>query len=173
MTALSRYSAMEQSRSGRRIEIRALRPEDRDQMLAALDRTKIQSLQLRFFVAKRGFSEQEIAFFTNLDLVNHVALVALAEEDGKPAIVGGGRYILARPLQAELAFLVVDAYQGQGIGTLLLKHLVAIARSAGLEHLEAEVLAENAAMLKLFKKLGFKPDSTASGVIHLTKILGG
>lgn len=172
MTALTLYSAIEQSRDGRQVEIRALRPEDRDDMLAAIARTGTQSLQRRFFGAKRRFSEQEVAFFTNIDLVNHVGLVAIVEEDGRPGIVGGARYVVVHPGQAELAFLVIDSYQHQGIGALLLKHLVAIARRAGLQNLDAEVLAENTPMLKLFKRSGFEADSAASGVIHLTKALG-
>src|SRR5690242_8177323 len=76
------YSVTEQLRDGRGVEIRALRPDDKDDMLAAVGRTGVQSLQRRFFVAKRGFSDREIAFFMNIDFVNHVALAALAEEDG-------------------------------------------------------------------------------------------
>ena len=71
-------------------------------------------------------------------------------------IAGSGRYILVQPGQAEIAFLVVDAYQGQGIGTILMRHLALLARDAGLKELVAEVLPENAAMLKLFKKFGFR-----------------
>jgi len=74
-----------------------------------------------------------------------------------------------QPGQAEIAFLVVDAYQGQGIGTILMRHLAVLARDAGLQELIAEVLPENTAMLKLFKKFGFRPDSKGSPqVIHLT-----
>ena len=120
-------------------------------MLAAVGRTGSQSLQRRFFVVKRGFSEKEIAFFMNIDFSNHVALVALADEDGRKAIIGGGRYILTEPSKAEIAFVVIDAYQGQGVGTLLMRHLAAIARGAGLKELIAEVLPENAAMRKVFR----------------------
>ena len=138
-------------------------------MLAAIGRASAQSLQRRFFAPKKGFSEQEIAFFLNIDFDNHVALIAEIDEDGNPAIAGSGRYILVQPGQAEIAFLVVDAYQGQGIGTILMRHLVVLARDAGLKELIAEVLPENTAMLKLFKKFGFRPDSKGSPqVVHLT-----
>ena len=66
-------------RDGRRVEIRALRPADRDDLIAAVGRTSDQSLYRRFFGARRGFREQEIAFFVNVDFVDHVALVAVAE----------------------------------------------------------------------------------------------
>jgi ribosomal protein S18 acetylase RimI-like enzyme len=63
----------------------------------------------------------------------------------------------------------VDAYQGQGIGTILMRHLAVLARNAGLKELIAEVLPENTAMLKLFKKFGFRPDAKGSPqVVHLT-----
>ena len=156
MPAPENYSVTEQIRSGCDVEIRALRPDDKDDMLAAVGRTGTQSLQRRFFVVKRGFSENEIAFFMNIDFANHVALVALADEGGRKVIIGGGRYIITEPGQAEIAFVVIDDYQGQGIGTLLMRHLAVIARKAGLKALIADVLPENAAMRKVFGKFGFQ-----------------
>ena len=159
MAGLADYSAVECLRDGRPIEIRALRHDDRAEMLAAIGRTSTQSLRLRFFVPKKGFSEQEIAFFLNIDFENHVALVAQIDDEGHPAIAGSGRYIVVRPGKAEVAFMVVDAHQGQGIGTVLMRHLAAFARDAGLKELVAEVLPENTTMLKGFKKFGFRPGS--------------
>jgi len=156
MPAPENYSVTEQMRGGGDVEIRALRPDDKDDMLAAVGRTGTQSLQRRFFVVKRGFSENEIAFFMNIDFANHVALVALADEGGRKVIIGGGRYIITEPGQAEIAFVVIDDYQGQGIGTLLMRHLAVIARKAGLKALIADVLPENAAMRKVFGKFGFQ-----------------
>jgi RimJ/RimL family protein N-acetyltransferase len=166
------YSAMERLRDGRTIEIRALRPDDRQNMLAAIGRTSSQSLQRRFFVPKRGFSETELTFFMNIDFDNHVALVAQIDEDGRPSIVGGGRYIVVQPGRAEIAFVVVDAYQGQGIGAALMRHLFHLARDAGLTELIAEVLPENTAMLKVFSKFGFRPGPNQEPrVVHLAKPL--
>lgn len=156
------YSAREQLRDGRPVKIRALRRGDRADLLAAIGRTGMQSLQRRFFVPKNGVSEEEIAFFLDIDFESHVALVAQTDEVGRPAIVGGGRYIVVQPGQAEVAFLVIDTYQGQGIGTILMRHLMILARDAGLKEMIAEVLPENSAMLKLFKKFGFKIASQSS-----------
>jgi GNAT superfamily N-acetyltransferase len=80
----------------------------------------------------------------DIDFTNHVALVAKADEDGQSVIVGGGRYIIMQPGRAESAFAVVDAYQGKGIATMLMRQLLAIAREAGLKELTAQVLPENA-----------------------------
>ncbi len=168
MAKAADYSAREHLRDGRPVKIRALRPDDRADMLAAIGRTSMQSLQRRFFVPKKGFSEREMAFFLDIDFESHVALVAQIDEDGRPAIVGGGRYIVVQPGQAEIAFVVVDAYQGQGIGTILMRHLAVLARDAGLKELIAEVLPENSAMLKLFRKFGFTTASKGlPQVIHL------
>jgi RimJ/RimL family protein N-acetyltransferase len=169
MSETARYSSIEALRDGRRVEIRALRPDDRAGLLAAVGRTSTQSLYRRFFAVRRGFTEQEIAFFTNVDFVDHVALVAVVEEDGQPMIVGGGRYVVVQPGRAEVAFAVVDPYQGQGIGAAMMRHLAAIARGAGLQELIAEVLPENAAMIKVFEKSGL-PVSTKreSGIVHVT-----
>jgi RimJ/RimL family protein N-acetyltransferase len=168
MAGLPDYSVIERLRDGRPVAIRALRPQDKSEMLAAVGRTSTQSLRRRFFVPKKGFSEQEIAFFLNIDFANHVALVAEVDEDGHPVIAGGGRYIVVRPGQAEIAFMVIDAYQGQGIGTILMRHLAALARSAGLQELIAEILPENTAMLKLFNRFGFRPGSKRDHqIIHM------
>jgi RimJ/RimL family protein N-acetyltransferase len=166
------YSTKERLRDGRTIEIRALRPDDREDMLAAIGRTSAQSLRRRFFGPKRGFSETELAFFMNIDFDNHVALIAQIDEDGRPSIVGGGRYIVVEAGRAEIAFVVVDAYQGQGIGSALMRHLSHLARDAGLKGLIAEVLPENTAMLKVFSKFGFRPGPNQEPrVVHLAKPL--
>ena len=105
---------------------------------------------------------------TDSDLRQKNAPVTQIDEHGRPAIVGGGRYIVVQPGQAEIAFVVVDAYQGQGIGTILMRHLIILAHNAGLKELIAEVLPENSVMLKLFRKFGFKAASEGSPqVIHL------
>jgi RimJ/RimL family protein N-acetyltransferase len=148
------YTATETLRDGRKIEIRALRPADRAGLLAAVGRTSDQSLYRRFFGFKRGFTDQEVDFYVNVDFVGHVALVAVLQEDGRPVIVGGSRYIVVQPGQAEVAFAVDDAHHGQGIGTALMRHLGAIARQAGLKELVADVLPENTAMLKIFRASG-------------------
>jgi GNAT superfamily N-acetyltransferase len=169
MIEAAKYSAVERLRDGREIQIRTLRPTDEDDMLAAVDRTSAQSLYRRFFGAKRHFSESEKSFFLNVDFVNHVALVAVAKEDSRSVIVGGGRYIVVRPEAAELAFAVVDEYQGQGIGAALMRHLALLARDAGIKELIAEVLPENLPMLKVFQNsgLGLRTKHRA-GVVDVT-----
>jgi GNAT superfamily N-acetyltransferase len=148
------YSAVETRRDGRRIEIRAFRPGDAADLESAAGHMSTQTRYRRFFTVKRHFSEREREFFLNVDFGDHVALMAWAEEAGRRIIVGGGRYVVVEPGKAEVAFVVLDQYQGQGIGAALMRHLAAIARARGLRELVAEVLPENKPMLKVFEKSG-------------------
>jgi GNAT superfamily N-acetyltransferase len=154
MLDAANYSAVETLRDGRQVEIRAFRSGDRDDLLAAVGRTSAQSLYRRFFTVKRSFSEREREFFLNVDFIDHVALMAWVDESARRVIAGGGRYVVVEPGKAEVAFVVVDHYQGQGIGAALMRHLATIARAAGLQELIAEVLPENMPMLKVFEKSG-------------------
>ena len=169
MSEAATYSATETLPNGRRIEIRALRPDDRDRLTDAVDDASPQSLYRRFFGAKRFFTEEEIRFFVNVDFIDHVALVAVVEEDGHPAIAGGARYVLTAPGTAEVAFMVVDTFQGHGIGAALMRHLALIARAAGLRELTAEVLTSNSAMLKVFERSGLRLSTKREAeTMHIT-----
>jgi len=163
------YSAFETLRDGRPVEIRALRPDDRADLLAAVGRSSAVSLYRRFFAVRRHFTEPEIGGFLNVDFVDHVALVAVVDERGRPVIAGGARYVVVEPGRAEVAFAVVDQYQGQGFGAALMRHLAAIAQAAGLKELIAEVLPDNVPMLKVFEKSGFPVGMKREPqVVHVT-----
>jgi|ERR1051325_1538269 RimJ/RimL family protein N-acetyltransferase len=163
------FSATETLRDGRPIEIRALRPTDVEDLKIAVANTSAESLARRFFGPKRYFSEQEVAYFVNIDFVTQVALVATVDEGGRRKIVAGGRYVLVQAGVAEVAFVVVDDYQGHGIGTRLMRHLVSLAREAGLRELVAEVLPDNQPMLSVFQKCGLTATTRRDrGAIHVT-----
>ena len=163
MTDAMHYSAVETLCDGKTVEIRAQRPDDRDRWREAIARTSAESLYHRFFAAKREFSEKEVHYFLDIDFVKHVALVAVAGENGHASIVGGCRYVVVQPGVAEISFAVIDAYQGRGLGTALMRHIAALARKAGLKELVAEVLADNGPMLRVFEE---------SGLIMSTKLAG-
>ena len=168
----ARYAAVERLRNGALLEIRALRPDDRAGMLAVIGRASKETLYRRFFGPNQSFSEREIEFFLNVDFTSHVALVALLAEDGRQVIVGGARYIVSRPGCAELAFVIDDLHQKLGIATLLITHLIKLARAAGLKEFVAEVLPENQPMLKVFTRCGLAMTTRRErGVVHVTLVL--
>jgi GNAT superfamily N-acetyltransferase len=166
------YLAHDVLRNGLPIEIRALSAADRDALIAAAKRMSPASRFFRFFVAKNKFTEREIAFFTNADFIDHVALVACLSEKGRPAIVGGARYVVVAPGRAEVAFSVVDGYQRLGIGAVLLRHLAILGRRAGITQFVAEVLADNKPMLSVFSKSGLAVETRREpGVVHVSVAL--
>ena len=169
MIDAANYLATETLHDGRTITIRAQRPEDLDGWRAALARTSAATLYLRFFGAKREISDKEAHYFLDIDFVKHVALVAIADEDGRPILIGGGRYVVIEPGKAEAAFALVDDYQAKGIGSALMRHLVAIGREAGLRELVAEVLSDNLSMLRVFARSGLAMNTRREGpVVHVT-----
>jgi GNAT superfamily N-acetyltransferase len=173
MVEAARYSTKERLRDGRTVEIRAQRAADQAELLAAVGRIGDQSRHRRFFGAKRDFSDKEVAYFLNIDFINHVALVATINEKDHAVIVGGARYVVERPGTAEVAFAVIDAYQGQGLGAALMRHLAALARNAGLRQFTAEVLPDNIPMLKVFEKSGLKVSTKReAGTTHVVLELG-
>ena len=167
------YLAIETLRDGRRLVVRAFKPEDRTDFLAAADRTGPLTRYRRFFSVKPSFSDREINFFLNVDFEKHVALIALMDEAGRQVIVAAGRYVLVQPQKAEVAFTVIDQYQRLGIAPILLRHLVGIARAAGLNTMIAEVLTENMQMLKVFERCGLPVQTNQDHpeVVHVTMTL--
>ena len=166
---VANYTATENLRTGRTVEIRAQRSEDREGMRAAITRSSSASLHRRFFAVRREFSEKETDYFLDIDFVNHVALVVVANDGGEPTIVGGGRYVVVQPGQAEVAFAIIDAYQGLGVGSALMRHLATLGREAGLHEFTAEVLSDNVPMLNVFERSGLTMSTERDGtVMHVT-----
>ena len=118
---------------------------------------------------KRALSEQEQHFFFDVDFVNHVVLIAVTKVNGQPRITGGARFIVTEPGKAEVAFSVVDDFQRHGLGAVLMHHIAAIAREAGVRELFAEVLADNASMLAVFEHSGLITTTRREGTaIHVS-----
>jgi hypothetical protein len=73
-----------------------------------------KSLYRRLFSPRRSFTEKDVAYFLNVDFINHLALVAVLNEGGRSRIVAGARYVVVQPGRAEVALTVVDHHQGPG-----------------------------------------------------------
>jgi GNAT superfamily N-acetyltransferase len=154
----ARYSVVERLKDQRSVTIRAVRPGDKGLIIQALRGLSAESIYFRLFAAKKEFTDADVKEITEVDFLNVVALVAVLEQNGKDRIVGEGRYIRSGEdgtmRRAEVALLVVDAFHGLGIATLLLKHLIAIGREAGITHFEAEILRSNQTMLNILARIG-------------------
>ena len=141
-------------RSGQRVLIRAVRPDDAPGLAEAFEQLSETSRYRRFFAVKPRLSEQSLAYFTNVDHHDHEALIAVAPDSGR--LVGVARFIRdpREPDQAEVAVTVIDSWQRRGLGTVLLCELARRAAEEGIRHFTAEILADNRPMLTLAHRLG-------------------
>ena len=165
----ARYSADEVLRDGGQILIRAICPNDKQRLLEHFARLSQRSIYQRFFGFKRALSDQDLRNFTELDFIDHVGLAATIGAGDDERIIGVGRYMRSGGRDsAEVAFAVLDDYQGHGIGTVLLKHLAHIARQAGIRQFVADVMSSNRQMLEVFANSGFREhDSFESGSVRV------
>lgn len=166
-----RYSADAFLRDGRRIHIRAIRPDDRERLRDHFRSLSRESVYNRFLGFKSELTEEEVHRFTELDFERHVGLVATRLREGREEILGVARYIVLEgtgPCRAEMAVAVSDDQQGRGIGTALLEHLARIAISHGLRRFEADVLGGNDRMLRMLRQSGLPlVSSRGGGVVHV------
>ncbi|MFP5316598.1 MAG: N-acetyltransferase family protein, partial [Actinomycetes bacterium] len=153
-------------RDGSTGHLRPISPADAEAVQAFHMRQSRNSIYLRFFTYKSSLSEKELKRFTEVDHAGRVAFVVTRGQD----IIGIGRYDrLDDPDEAEVAFNVSDAYQGRGLGSILLEHLAAAARENGIRRFTAEVLPENRKMITVFAEAGYEVDRRFDdGVVELT-----
>ena len=136
---------------GRSVRIRTVFPADRDALLALNAAASDRSIYLRFFTANRRAADNYLDVLTRPSGPDHHAL--LAELEGQVVGVAGFERIDVD--SAEIALLISDAFQHEGIGTLLLEQLAAAARGHRIARFTAEVLSENAAMTRTLRDLGY------------------
>jgi GNAT superfamily N-acetyltransferase len=141
-------------RDGSEALVRQVRPEDKPLFVAGWAGLSNETVYRRFLQSRDGLSVDELAFFTEIDHVDHEAVGAL-DADGRQG-VGVARYVRdrERPHAAEAAVIVVDAWQGRGLGGKLLRRLCARATENRIRVFSASLFAENDAMLTLFQQLG-------------------
>lgn len=152
-----------------RIRIRHVRPGDKALLREGLAHFSRQSTYQRFFTPVVTFSEEQLEYLTDVDGADHVALGALDVTDGTERGVGIARYIRLpeTPGVAEAAVSVVDAYQGRGIGSVLLAALSQFAAAHAIHTFRAYVLVENRRFLRYLIALGAICQSNESGIIQV------
>jgi RimJ/RimL family protein N-acetyltransferase len=159
-------------RDGMPVLIRSIRPDDRDRIIAAFHKLDPETIYTRFFSAKKELTEADLGRIDASDFVHAVTLVATLGEGEDEVIIGGGAYtVLERPGEpptAEVSFTIEEDYHGQGLSTLFMQLLTQIGRERGIRRFEAEVLAGNTPMLKVFKRSGLPMHShIEDGVVHV------
>jgi GNAT superfamily N-acetyltransferase len=150
--------------NGACVHLRPIQPGDIEALIAFHAGLSPQTIHRRFFNEHQTLSTREAEHFCVVDYRERFAVVALVGT----AIIGVARYERHDTNMAEVAFVVTDAYQGHGLGPLLLRHLVAAAREVGIDTFDADTLADNGPMLAVVQHSGFPIHTTMSdGVVHV------
>lgn len=152
-----------------RLRIRGVRPEDKALLQKGVQQLSARSTYQRFFTPIVRFTEDDLRYLTEVDGRDHCALGAIDLSQEEPAGVGIARYIRLpdEPEVAEAAVSVIDAYQGRGIGSLLLVALSRCAVENGVERLRGYLLETNRRFIRYLTALGATQQVVESGVVRI------
>jgi acyl-CoA synthetase (NDP forming)/GNAT superfamily N-acetyltransferase len=142
------------------VRLRPIRPADGEKIVKFHAGLSERTRYLRYFSAYPRIPDRDLYKFTHMDHHDRVGLLVELGDD----VIAIGRYArlapdkdgAPAPAEAEVAFVVADAHQGRGIGSVLLEHLAAAGRESGIQKFHAVVLAENSAMLRVFRDAGYE-----------------
>ncbi len=142
-------------RDGSRARVRPIRPDDKEALVAGLERLSNESTYRRFLRPVTKLSERELRYLTEIDYTNHFAWVAADADDASDGF-GVARYIrdAKDPEVAEAAVAIVDDHQGKGVGTILMRLLVATAQENGIKVFKGWVLGDNRQVLGPLERIG-------------------
>lgn len=147
------------------ILIRPIRADDKRLLTQGLANLSETSVQRRFLSPKPKFTSSELRYLTEVDGVNHMALVAESPTQPVRGIIGVARYVRLPEDSgaAEVAIVVTDVWQGRGVGTVLVDELGRRARDNGLSRFTATMAADNTPAQRLMAKLTDHPERTRTG----------
>jgi RimJ/RimL family protein N-acetyltransferase len=135
------------------VHLRPVRPEDADPVRAMHHRLSPESVENRFFESTERVLDRDLNTVLTADHDRLVVLVATLGEQ----VIGVSYYRRSGAGdEAEVAFLIEDAHQGRGLGSIVLEHLAAIARESGVRRFTADVRPGNRAMTGVFREAGFE-----------------
>ncbi|EFL03049.1 acyl-CoA synthetase, partial [Streptomyces sp. SPB78] len=161
-------------RDGGTARIRPITADDAERLVSFYEQVSDESKYYRFFAPYPKLSAKDVHRFTHHDFVDRVGLAATIGGEFIATVRfdrvdATGRPASAPADEAEVAFLVQDAYQGRGVASALLEHIAAVARERGIRRFGAEVLPHNTKMIKVFTDAGYQQKrSFEDGVVHLT-----
>ncbi len=140
------------------IHFRLIRPDDSDRIKELFYDLSEESIYFRFLTPLRSIQRRTLQDFYDVDQDRDVSIVAVIHTDDEgetERIVGAGRYLLDRSKnEAEFALIIQDEFQGKGVGSFLLNHLMRIAKSKGIDTFVAFVHPQNIPMVKFLHRTG-------------------
>ena len=150
------------------VKLRTIQPTDEVQIKRLFHALSPDSIYYRFFAGMK-LARSQIHRFVYINHRDEIAIVAVIPHGEGDTIVALGGYVLDPATnQAELAIAVQDSWQRHGIGSAMVKHLIAIARGQGIRGITADVLAVNRGMISVLEHSGLKWEKTLDrGIFHL------
>jgi GNAT superfamily N-acetyltransferase len=140
-------------RDGTKATLRPIQTGDKAALIEFHNRLSQDTKFLRYHYSKGDLTYLDLKTFCEVDYRNTMALIVEGIREGKPRILGVGRYSrLPVDHTAEVAFVVEDSEQSKGLGSLLLKHLAEFAWQSDIRFFYGEVLRQNGKMLSIFRK---------------------
>ena len=125
------------------------------------------SLYKRFFSVRTDMPHKRLQDFVAVDYSKKMEILATIMENEKEIVIGLGQYELNSDMHsAEVALVVRDKFQGQGVGRELLSYLIYLAKRQGLLGFSGDVLLENRAMVRLFEKMGFDTEKRSEEGVY-------
>jgi acyl-CoA hydrolase/ribosomal protein S18 acetylase RimI-like enzyme len=169
---LEDYKSTRRLRNGKTVEFRPLLPSDEFNYRNFFYSLKEETIYLRFFYKMKLFSH-EIAQkqWASVDYKKNMSVIGLAQNRGHKEIVAIGSYAYEEADRAEVAFVVREDFQGQGIASYMLDMLEKIAKENGYRAFSATVLRENLAMINVFKRRYPNARTVANGGSDITLIM--
>ncbi len=158
------------TRTGLRLFFRPVKISDEPLLKDLFYALSDKSTYRRFISMRKDMPHERLQEFVVIDYTREMVVLAVTGEKDKEVVVGLGQYGMDEHTHsAEVAFVVRDDHQGQGIGTELLQYITYLGKRQGLLGFTAEVLVDNEHMLHLFEKMGFDiARRRGEGVYELT-----
>jgi protein lysine acetyltransferase len=138
--------------NGSRVLVRPIAADDKDKLARGLRQLSDESIRKRFLASKPQFTRAELRYLTEVDGLNHIALVAVLEDD-PDQLVAVARCVRLpdRVATAEMAIVVGDPWQNQGLGRALATALADAARAVGIRRFAATMLGDNEPARRLMR----------------------
>jgi len=159
------------TRAGVKIFLRPVRLSDEPLLKHFFYALSSDSMYHRFITTRPAMQHEQLQKYVVIDYTREMVILAIMEEDGNELIAGMGQYFIDEETHtAEVAFVVRDDHQGEGIGAELIRYLTLLAKRSGLHGFVAEVLMDNKPMLQLFEQMGFIIERRAEAGMYELKM---
>jgi len=152
-----------------KIRFRAIKPSDEEQMRRLFYRFSTEAVYYRYFTRIKSMPHSKMQMYVNIDYSQTLSVVGLIGAPGKGQVIAEARYVKHndKPF-GDIAFVVDEEYQGQGIASYMYHLLARLAKERGLHGFTANVLASNTSMMKVFEKEGKMKAKMEGGEYELT-----